>query len=274
MKKLILNLLVFFCFQLISTACPVYHIGTLYVVNEQNKPLNAEVWMYHTAADSFKKKASFNNNKDWYFDEDEPTEEEAQKMSWRYIFYSGGFYFDYFGDDDLRKKADKELLIRCEGYADVILTDLDFKRSDKYRPSVLVVVMYAQKTIRTSNGYTTISCLQHPGGLEVKDSMRLEFNDYIDHKTQTESQAEENLAIKIKLFPNPVTDYVILENKLEQHKQVLVKILSADGKELERINVEEEQHKIQMNWFNKGKYLLIVEDQSGHMLHRQWLVKL
>lgn len=277
MKKLALSLLALLTLSSTTIACPVTHIGTLYVVNDQNKPLHAEVWVYNTANDSFKKKPTRKDDLDFYANENDSVNKRNSPINWRYDFYSGGLYFGNYTYDDegfLVKKADKELLIRCEGYADVILTDLDFRYSKKYRASILVVVMYARKTIRTSNGYTTLTCLQHPGGLEVKDSIRLEFNDYIDHKTQTENQAEENMAIKIKLFPNPVTDFVILENKMEQHKNVLLRILSADGKELEQIKVEAEQHKIQMNWFAKGKYLLIVEDNLGHMLHRQWLIKL
>jgi len=74
------------------------------------------------------------------------------------------------------------------------------------------------------------------------------------------STSDLNLEKQIKIYPNPVSDILIIESKDTIGS---ISIFDSSGKLIEVVNTGENKSKINVNSYTKGKYILKIETKNG-----------
>lgn len=232
-------------------------IGKIYIVNENNQIINnAIVWKLFSSTDSLKSKRSIINKNEL------DTNAYYIWSNTNYKFLNGNIY-----------SQNKKFRIQAEGYADIVVNNLSFVRN-KNLPEIYIT-MYPKKYLNKGNLLTLMNEYVCEKKLEIKDSVRLTFNDYNESERKGNSTAE---AIRIanniiKTYPNPVKDKLFIEVNADLTKPYNYKITDILGNELNENLLIEQKTIVNMEWQVAGIYIISVYNSEEEMLYSLKFIK-
>jgi len=258
MKTKIILLALFSFFKIYDVmACPVWIVGKLYVVDENNKPLTAQIWTYY-ASDSFLR------SKDNYFSREQEMDTNV------YNFWEGGLR--YYSDNEV--KSDKYLRIQAEGYADVIIKELKF--DGEYNVPKIIIKMYPKRFVKTGQTITLLDHYVCNKELIVKDSMEINFADYLEsiQNASLVTLGEEATLMTVECYPNPVTDFLVLKINAEVTEAYSTKLTDMQGKLIRQTALTSRETKYDLKWEVSGNYILFVYDPKGNPVFSTKLLKI
>lgn len=270
MKSKILTLVIIaICGMQDAISCRIWPSGKMYIVDENNNPLHASVWRFYSSQDSFML------GKGNYWGEYGDTTDSDP-----YIFWGGGGNRYY--ESEGKKPANKYLRIKAEGYADVIIEErIVFIRKegyyyyDKESLPVLVVKMYPKKYVRKGDLFTLMNSYVYEKNLEVKDSLVIGFDDYIEsiREANTVANAQRVATYVVRTYPNPVKDKLNIEINLEITKPYKAILCDIQGKQISESQLLTQNSVLDMEWETAGIYFIRVYDPEGLMLYSLKIIK-
>ncbi len=260
-SKILFLLVVALCCIYNAMSCPTWRIGKMYIVDENNKPIqNARVWVYSSLTDSFK----FGKSK--YFDTN------------AYYFWTGGLRF--YRSEEERKPANKCLLIQAEGYAEVAIKELkftgkvDYSNEEETLP-VLLIKVYTKRYVKKGDLFTLMNNYICEKRLEVKDSLIVGIDDYTEsiREANTVVNAQRVSAYIVKTYPNPVKDKLNIEINATVTKPYKAILLDVQGKLINESQLTVQQSTVDMEWQSAGIYFIQVFDPEGVLLYAFKFIK-
>lgn len=255
--KLLIPLLVFFLVSQEVISCPIWLVGKIKIVDENNKVVqNAKVWRYSSLNDSFAERKG---------DYDYRTDERIDTNT--YFIYTGGlrYYDDY-------KLPDKEFLITADGYADVIIKSIDWDWLDTITPT-LIITMYGQKYKKVNNSIALYDKFVVNETVEVKDTVRLKWKDYVGDENDISNGFGKEVFTKVTTYPNPVVKGLHIKINYAITSPLTAKISDVQGKLIEEIRIENNEVDWDLQWHKKGSYFLTVYDETNKPIHTQLIAK-
>ncbi len=251
--KLLSFLAIFICLNQEIISCPIWQIGRMYIVNENMKPLlNAIVWRYSSPNDSFNIKRQINQYDDasaFYFWSSRSLEKTALKS----------------------KSADKFMRIQVKGYADVVISELEFIDSDdddEILPA-LYVKMFTNKIIKRGDLYTLFTQYKCEKKIMIKDSLTLDLKIYTEflNNASKVGEASRVSAFVIKTYPNPVKDKLNVEINIGVTKPYSARVLDLQGRLISETSLISQWNILDMEWQVAGTYFIQVYDPDGVLLY-------
>lgn len=244
-----------------SVCCPVWLVGKLYVVDENNRPVNVKVWRHYSDKDS-----SLQPKRRYWYGEAETKDTNA------YEFWNGGFtgslnYMD-------KSTSNRYLRIQAEGYTDVIIRNLKFIDNEKSGINKLVIKMYARKYIKTGDRITLIQQFECDKIIVETDSMvvDIKFYEKTIKNAREASLLSNSSLLSVESYPNPVTDYLVVKINSEIKEPYQFKLLDAEGKLISQSKILVNISNVDLQWISKGRYILMVYDPKGNpVLSRTFL---
>jgi hypothetical protein len=112
--KLTLLLLILVSSSMASICCPVWIVGKLYVVDENNNPVSVKIWRHYSSIDS-----SLMSKRKYRYGQNENKDTNA------YEFWNGGFRGG--SNNNETNGSNKYIRIQAEGFTDVIIRNLIFE---------------------------------------------------------------------------------------------------------------------------------------------------
>jgi hypothetical protein len=261
MKSVIITMcLMALCSVDTATGCPIWRIGKMYVVDEHNNPVKAKVWKFSSSNDSFLM------GKDYHYGKDTLPSDP-------YTFFSHGRYANYNNERNPRKKY---LLIKAEGFADVIIKDINFSNEGRLKDlPVLYVRMYPKKYIRYGDLYTLMDVYVCEKNLEVTDSLEVDFDDYTEKIRGASMVAgvQRVATYIVKTYPNPVKDKLNIEINAEVTKPYKAILFDIQGKLISESQLSAQNSILNMEWETAGVYFIKVYSPEGTLLYAFKFVK-
>lgn len=257
---LLVALGIFTSFELF--ACPVWMIGKIRIVDENNKPVNAKIWKFVSKNDSFQMDKSIN-----YRTELHDTD--------YYAMYSGGGWGRYDYED--RVAADYYLRIQAEGYADVTLKSLDYNlRNNRENYPVLVVKMYSGRFIKSGEQMTLINQYAYNQDIIVDDSTILGYQDYITSLGDIEllGLGNHGSLLAVESYPNPVLEHMTIKINSEIIEPYILKLMDSQGKLIRQTTLTAAETKYDLQWQAAGRYILMVLNPEGKPIFSRQFVKI
>jgi hypothetical protein len=244
-----------------AKACPSYIIGQIKVVDENNNVVtNAKIWKYSSLNDSFQLR------KWWGYYEYENTDTNY------YNIWSSGGWRGYYEDDN--KAADKCFRITADGYTEVIIKQLtwDWNWSDTTMPT-LIVTLYAQKYRKANNSITLYDNFWVTKPLEIKDTVRLMWQNYMGDAAQNSAPIAE-ATTKVTTYPNPVVKGLHIKINYAITSPLRARMSDAQGRLVDEITIENAEIDWDMQWHAKGNYFLTIYDEGNKVIHTQLIAKM
>jgi len=236
-------------------ACPVWHIGDLYVLDEYGNQVNAKVWKYYSKTDSFRM-----TKESYYLSSDTNAFE----------FWTGNYRGGY-------GKTDIFIRIEAEGYADVSIKSIEFiKIAERRRYPKLVVVMYPKKFIKHGDKFVQISQIVYGKPIIVKDSLTLTMKDYLEfipNKSTSNSLLMDNSIMSVESYPNPVTDLIILKINSPILEPYKLKLMDINGNIVSEIFLTNNETRYDLSWISKGSYFIQVFEPNGNPIYIKKFIK-
>jgi len=247
--KLTLLLLFVVANSMASVCCPVWLVGKLYVVDENNRPLNVKIWRHYSAKDS-----SLLLKDRFRYDQNVNQDTNA------YEFWNGG-YRSYSDNSE----SNRYLRIQVEGYTDVIIRKLEFDYKYGTKVKKVMVKMYPRKFVKSGDRITLINQFVCDKIKVDIDSMVIDIKDYGKsiEKAKEASLLSASSMLSVESYPNPVTNYLILKINAEIKEPYQFKLLDAEGKVVTQNTVSANVSNVDLQWISKGRYVLMVYDPKG-----------
>lgn len=248
------------------SACPVWTIGFVKIVDEQGKDLpNAILWRKYSSTDSFKWSKFRNNNQDSIVED-----------SNRYRFTTGGY--------PIRRNTDFESYYRihCDGYADVIIKVFNFKIEGKEawklglnQLPVIKVVMYRPRFLQKGDYFIKMDEFVVDKVQAKSDTTSTDISMYtLNIKEESSAQTKARVAAsKYQTYPNPVKDVIRVEIRDTIHKAFKASIFDLQGKLIKEQELTETMSSIDMQFESSGTYYIRVCNSEGEMKHCMRFIK-
>lgn len=260
MKIKILVFALLFFISLPSTACPIYLIGKIKIVDENGSVIhNARIWKYRSLNDSFVAKKYY----DW----------EGIKDTNSYYIYSPGGWRNFYTDG--YKSPDKEYRIQAEGFADVIIRNVDFEYNslDTLVPT-LIITLYGKKYVKHDNSISLLDHYTFKETIKVSDTAEVVLKDYLSFTSAGTTGTGNDFTAKISTYPNPVAKELHIKVNYNITEPVMATLSDAQGREVEAVLVESETAIVNLEGYRPGNYYIVIKDLKGEYLHRQLIIKL
>lgn len=268
--KLKIFTLALFNFLLISNlfSCPVWIIGKMYVVDENNKFINAKVWRFDNKDSTLLDKGS---RWGWQLDDEDANSIDTNVFE----FYGGGGWA--WIDDEAPEKVTTYYRIKADGYADVILKDINFREEEGKGLPVLYIKMYPKKFIKVGNKLSLIERYVYDKDIVATDTMEINFSNYIQNIQTTASSimvGDNETMLMVESYPNPVTDYLILKINSTVTEPYTLKLMDMQGKLVKQTALTTQETKYDLQWQTKGNYIVLVYDPKGNPIFSRQFVKM
>lgn len=260
--KLLIPLLVFFLVSQEVMSCPIWLVGKIKIVDENNKVIqNAKLWSYRSLNDSFTRRGG-----DRYYGSRKSVDTNT------YYLYEGGGYGRFYREN--YKAPDKEFLITAEGYANVVIknVDWDWHWKDTITPT-LVITMYGQKYKKVNNSIALYDKFIIDETIEVKDTVRLKWKDYVGDENDISNGFGKEVFTKVTTYPNPVVKGLHIKINYDITSPLTAKISDVQGKLIEQIRIENNEIDWDLQWHKKGSYFLTVYDETNKPIYTQLIAK-
>ena len=262
--KLLIFFLSLFFFAEKGEACPVWLAGKIRIVDENNNVIhNAKLWSYRSLNDSFLRKKG-----DYDYDSD------ARVDTSTYYIYEGGGWLSWI---DNYKAADKEYLITAEGYADVVLKNVDFEwkweKDTVYSTPTLTVTMYGQKYKKVNNTIALYDRFFVDKTITVENQRTLAWTDYVGNKNDSHQGFAKEAVTKVTTYPNPVVKGLHIKINYNITAPLMAKISDTQGKLVEQILIENSEIDWDLQWHKTGNYFLTIYDEGNKPIHTQLIAK-
>lgn len=258
--KLLIPLFVFFLVSQDAISCPIWLVGKIKIVDENNKVIqNAKLWSYSSLNDSFAARKG-----DYDYRADKRTDTNT------YFIYSGGGYGRFYREN--YKAPDKEYLITAEGYANVVIKGIDWDWIDTITPT-LVITMYGQKYRKVNNSIALYDKFIIGETVEVHDTVRLKWKDYVGDEDDISNGFGKEAFTKVTTYPNPVVKGLHIKINYAITSPLVAKISDVQGKLIEQIRIENNEIDWDLQWHKTGSYFLTVYDETNKPIHTQLIAK-
>jgi hypothetical protein len=256
-------LLIFFAFDAVS--CPVWMTGKLYVINENNERINATVWkVSHADSFSLEKGERFH----WY------DTIESNRDTNVFEFWEGGW--GGWDDEEKPKISKSYYRIQAEGYADLIINDIDFKGRDETGIPVLLVKMYPRRYHKMGEVTSLIEQYVYNQTIEVSDTIELNYVSYVENLENKDhpSGSIQKTLLAVESYPNPITDYIIMKINSVIVQPYVLKLMDNNGQILKETYLNLQETKFELQSQAKGNYYVQVFDPKGNPVYSRKFVKL
>ncbi len=261
--KLLIFFLSLFFFAEKGEACPVWLAGKIRIVDENNNVIhNAKLWSYRSLNDSFLRKKG-----DYDYDSD------ARVDTSTYFIYEGGGWRIWETD---YKKADKEYLITADGYADVILKNVNFEwgfNDTVYSTPTLVITMYGQKYKKVNNSIALYDRFFVDKTVTVERETTLAWKDYVGDENDINNGFGKDVFTKVTTYPNPVVKGLHIKINYTITSPLVAKISDIQGKLVEQLLIENNEIDWDLQWQKAGNYFLTIYDEGNKPIHTQLIAK-
>ena len=81
--------------------------------------------------------------------------------------------------------------------------------------------------------------------------------------SNTSSRQEENIGIKLKIFPNPTDDILIVEIFALSYGEIHLSIFNVFGETIYRDDFSSEKYSIDVSGFARGLYIVEIKDEKN-----------
>lgn len=264
LKLLIIFLSLFFFVQK-GEACPIWLVGKIKIVDEQNNVIhNAKLWSYRSLNDSFARKKG-----DYDYDSD------ARVDTSTYYIYEGGGWRSWMDDYE---RADKEYLITADGYADVILKNVNFDwkwnvGDTIMKTPVLTITMYGQKYKKVHNSIALYDRFFVDKTVTVERETTLAWKDYVGDENDINNGFGKEAVTKVTTYPNPVIKGLHIKINYTISAPLVAKISDIQGKLVKQILIENNEIDWDLQWQKTGNYFLTIYDEGNKPIHTQLIAK-
>lgn len=255
MKNMILFTLIMIVCKF-NFACPVYHIGDIYVVNEKNEPLNVKVWRVWWS-NLKKNRDSVLISKDHHWNR---ILQKYDSVNNRRCIYN----YNNFG----------EIRFQAEGYADLVLKNFKFiyNYENENKPK-LIVKMYRQNYYKIEKNISLISEYQCNKNIEIRDSMVIGISDYLKDIKETATIGDADNILLVESYPNPVQEQLNIEIHLNIKEPWSFQITSINGQRVLSKALTSSKTIIGLEEMPTGTYILVVYNDKGIVVYnRRFLV--
>jgi hypothetical protein len=246
---------IFLMMGYLSNACPVWHEGDIFVVNEKDIPLNAQVWrVYWNETEHWRDSILIDpNNYGGHWDYSRKTYDSVINRTCIYGHY-------------LWTSGSKRLLrIQVKGYSDLIIRNINFIRPASSGTPKLTVKMYPARYLKTGTKISLFTEFVHEGQIEVRDSMVIGLSDYIESiqmKSTIASLPLNEKTLLVESYPNPVKDYLTLDIQSNIKEPWSVIFTDLSGKQVLKTLVNESLTSFDLSGIPPGTYIMVVYNNN------------
>lgn len=251
MKAKHLFLILFSLCAVKLSACPVWLVGKMKIVNEHGELLKATVWHYYDK-DSFELKPG---NR-WAMDDEESNDAEY------FEFWEGGGWYD---DGEQSGKITDYYRLQVPGFADLVINSIDFNSEDEKIPT-LVVVMYPKKFFKIDDKLSLIEQYVVTKPLNIAEDRELNLADYwenIQLRSDAVMAGDNESLLTVESYPNPVTHYILLKINAEIKQPYTLKISDIQGQLIKEVALTEKNNHCELEGLSRGAYIAMVYDPIG-----------
>jgi hypothetical protein len=136
-----------------------------------------------------------------------------------------------------------------------------------------MVTMYGQKYKKVNNSITLYDKFVVDKLLEIKDTVRLVWTDYVGDKNDINEGFGKEVFTKVTTYPNPVVKGLHIKINYQPSAPITARLSDVQGKLIEEILIENNEVNWDLQWHKKGSYFLTVYDETNKPIHTQLIAK-
>ena len=264
MKSKIMVFTTCLLFNLFTNACPVWHIGDIYIVDNSGNPINAKLWKIYINVNN--EKDSFLINKSYHTIFKSNDKYITDTVSNRRCIYNHLWHNEMY------------YRIQANGYSDVILKNVLFKGEvfSINKDPELIVKMYPARYIKSGQNISLITEYVCNKKILINDSFVLDIKEYIENINISKINKTENPEQKLLLvetYPNPVSDILYININCNIKENWAIEITDETGKEKLKTEISSSFSTIDLSGFSNGFYIAtLYNHQKLPIYNRRFLI--